>query len=212
MPTREYAKEFFEGRLHPSQCPVCGLNYVRGLSTDERYHRSYHRVVVETFEPQPDARLAKLHAKHGDFVPITVRSPAWLHRRLYNIARMLNREMGYFLIMWGQPARHYRDDGHGYVFTDEDGRALGGCAVRWREYTNAAPNWVLQWVWVVPQYRRRGLLRRAWRMLRERHAGIFPEPPFSRGAALFFRECDELPEIIRAGIKHALSDTPEGHS
>ena len=63
-----------------------------------------------------------------------------MHRRLAWIATVLKRENGYDFIMWDASG----DDGQGFILTDSDGRALGGCAVRRREWSNAPACWVLQ--------------------------------------------------------------------
>lgn len=208
MPTDNFAKRHFKQPPGDAACPVCGLLYVKGSPTDEQNHRSYHREVVETFEPRPNNALAKQHARHGVFVPVDIRSPCWMHKRLYRIALMLRRENGYDFPMWGERG----DDGNGYIFTDAEGRALGGCAVRWREWKNATPGWVLQWIWVAPPHRRQGLMRSAWEMLTRQYEGIIPEPPLSRPAAQFFQGVNGLPERIRKWVQHTLATTtdPEG--
>ena len=184
----------------------CGLSYVKGLPEDQRDHRSFHRIVVETFEPKPTATLAKLHAEYGEFVPVRFHSPQWMHKRLYRIAQMLQRENGYDFVMWDMR----RDDGDGYIFTDAAGRALGGFAVRWCEWTDWPDSWVLQWIWVAPPHRRQGLMRRAWAMLTANYPDILPERPFSRSAAKFFKQCDGLPDFMRAWIDNALTDQRSG--
>ena len=206
MPTRHYAKEFYECPPEGDACPVCGLSYVKDSPTDRKIHRLYHREVVDTFEPRSNPALARRHALHGVFVPVTPLSPRWMHKRLYRIALMLKRENGYDFSMWDQ----YRDDdGIGYILTDEQGRALGGCAVRWREWTDRSPGWFLQWIWVAPPCRRQGLLRRTWEMLKGEYGGIFPEPPLSPAAAQFFRGCEDLPDIIKQWVEHILANKRE---
>lgn len=204
MPNRPYAREFFADPPGEHACPVCGLSYAKGSPTDERFHRTYHREVVETFEPRPNSALAKQHARHGIFVPVDIRSPRWMHKRLYRIALMFKREMDYDFPMWDERG----DDGNGYIFSDREGRALGGCAVRWREWKDSA-GWVLQGIWVAPPHRRQGLMRSAWEMLIRQYEGIIPEPPLSRPAARFFQGTDGLPEWIRQRIKRGLAGAPE---
>jgi hypothetical protein len=160
-------------------CPVCGLIYVAEYEQDQRYHRKWHREVVETFEPKPNAALARWRTPAGgDFIPVGQGDPKWLHKRLYRVAKMLKRENGYDFIMWSDAGNDYG----GFLIVDPDGRALGGFAV---QLDTDPPS--LRWIWIAPPYRRRGWLRQSWKMLTERFPGIVPEPPFSPAAEAFFR-------------------------
>jgi len=79
-------------------CPVCGLNYVPDVEEDRRLHRNFHREVVTTFDPRPNAALKRRHATIGeDFLPVNWGDPKGLHRRLYLIARMLIHSCAYLL-------------------------------------------------------------------------------------------------------------------
>jgi hypothetical protein len=69
--------------------------------------------------------------------------------------------------------------------------------VRRREYEGHAPEWILDWVWIAPPYRRQGLLRKLWEMVSGRYPGILPEPPFSYEAAVFIQGIETLPENVR---------------
>ena len=108
MPTaiKDYAREFYSRLPAQRVCQVCGLDYVKDLPQYERLHRSFHREVLETFDPKPNAALAKQHAQFGTFVPINTCSPAWMHKRMFRIARNLTREAGYKFTMWGMKADH----------------------------------------------------------------------------------------------------------
>ena len=207
--TRHYAKEFFNWPDYGG-CPVCGLEYVKGSPEDEREHRSRHREVLAVFEPSPNAALKRENGKHGRFVPVTAASPRWLHRRLYNIARMLNRENGYDFVMWDEGG----DDGDGFIITSPDGCALGGCAMCWRDDWKDAPSiWGLQWIWIAPPYRRQGLMRGTWAMLTSKYDAVYPEHPYSAGMARFLRDAEHLDELpapfgdyVRAAVRVGLRD------
>lgn len=198
---RPYAKEFYCRPVHDGACPICGALYTKDLIEGERYHRAEHRIVIETFEPRPNATLAGLYARFGTFIPVRLDSPRWVRRRLHRIGLMFRRELGFDF----PPYDADEDDGHGYILADVDGLALGGCTVRWQEYENASPRWVLKWIWVVPCHRRRGLLRATWEMAKSGYPGIEPEPPFSAAAAHFFSERQDVSDGTRAWAEHALS-------
>ena len=207
--TRCYARDLFRRPIHDG-CPVCSFSYIKGALEDELQHRAYHRETLEVFEPSADAALSREHALHGRFVPVTAASARWLHRRLYNIARMLNRENGYDFIMWGEDG----DDGDGYIITSPTGRALGGCSMRWRDdWEDAPPVWALQWIWIAPPYRRQGLMRDTWTMLTGKYGAVFPEPPYSLAAARFLHDAESLDrlsakfrDVVRATVRTELLD------
>ena len=107
-------------------CPVCGLNYVTDIEEDRRLHRNFHREIVTTFDPTPNAALKRRRATIGeDFLLVNWADPKWLHRRLYLIARMLMRENGYDFPMWNESG----SESGGFLIVDLEGRALGGFAV-----------------------------------------------------------------------------------
>jgi hypothetical protein len=172
---RPYAKEFYYRSARDGACPVCGVLYMEGPAEDERYHRAEHRMVIETFEPRPNAKLARLHTRYGTFIPVRRNSLKWLRNRLYRIGLMFRRERGVDF----PPYDENEDDGEGYILVDADGRALGGCTVRWQEYSNAPPRWVLAWIWIIPSHRRKGLLRATWEMAKSGYPG--EAYPFEHG-------------------------------
>ncbi len=199
--TRPYAKELYHRELDDDACPVCGSLYVKELPEDQKKHRSFHARTMSVFEPKPSKALAKLHTKFGCYVPVTAHSPTWMHRRLAWIAAILKRENGYDCTMWDASG----DDGQGFIVTDSDGRALGGCAVRWREGSDEPACWALQWIWVAPPYRRQGLLRNTWSMLTAKYDGIIPEPPYSLGMARFLLSLGSLSEHVKFAARDAIS-------
>jgi hypothetical protein len=101
---------------------------------------------------------------------------------LYGIAKAFRREMKFDFVQWCE----IEDDGKGYIIADREGRALGGFVVRWRKYTDVPHHWALVWIWIAPDYRRQGWLRRTWEMVEGKYSGIIPEKPFSAGTEAFF--------------------------
>ena len=200
---RQYAREFYSHELDEDACPVCGCLYVKDLPSDRKLHRSIHSRNLSVFEPRPNNALAKRHAQSGRYVRVTADSPKWMHRRLALIATMFKREFGCDFVMWESSG----DDGIGFIITDREGRAWGGCALRWREWSNAAPSWALQWIWVAPAYRRQGLLRETWGMLTRNFRGVIPEWPYSPAMARFLLSCSDLPDVVRRYAIDALRET-----
>jgi hypothetical protein len=195
---RHYARQLWGWRgLHG--CPVCGLEYVSECEEDRREHRVRHRKILQVYEPKPMPALAALYGEHGAFVPVTRRTPQPLRLRLEGMAMMFKRELGFDF----PPYRAGENDddrkpSHHRLIATQDGRAIGGFSVRWREYTDAPTMWVLAWIWVVPSERRQGHMRRAWAMLKSKFPVIEPDPPYSYPTAKFFVSREDVSERVRA--------------
>jgi hypothetical protein len=167
--------------------------YVKELPEDRRIHRVFHRRVVDVFEPKPSITLAKLYSRHGQLVPVRWDSLRPVRRRLASISRVFKREFGCDFTMYSETG----DPADGYLIAEPDGRAVGGFVVRWIQFSNAPAQWILSWVWIAPSHRRCGLMRTAWLMVKDKYSGIDPDPPFSRSAAQFFANRDDVSERIR---------------
>jgi GNAT superfamily N-acetyltransferase len=192
--TREYAREFYKRPdADKGACPVCNLCYAEYDSNDRKLHRTFHKAVVDTFDPRPNKLLAKEHAKHGTFVPVGPRSVRQLRVRLGNIGRAFKNEFGAGWIQYDQ----HGDDGHGFIIAAADGRALGGTTIRLREGQNGEWKFVMAWVWVAPAFRRQGLMRATWETAAKRFPGLLPEPPFSQNAAAFFCTRADVSQEVR---------------
>jgi hypothetical protein len=159
--------------------PGCGLAYVRAADTDQNLHRTGHYQIISTFDPKPNAALKnRRNAVNNPFVPVT---EPWMHERLGRIMRVLTREIGYDFLNW-----RYGSSG-GYLVADADGRALGGFAVIHGGYDDRWKNQpFLDWIWIAPPYRRRGLMKQAWAMLSCRYPSIIAPPPYTEQSAPFF--------------------------
>lgn len=80
MAQRAYATEFYKDpQKHEGTCPVCNMLFVKELAEDRRFHRAFHRSVVDVFEPKPSITLAKLYRPHGQIVPVRWDRP-WVSR------------------------------------------------------------------------------------------------------------------------------------
>jgi hypothetical protein len=194
MAPRAYAMEFFKRpEAFEGTCPVCNMLYVKEEPDDRLIHRAYHREIVDVFEPKPSVTLAKLFTRHGQLVPVHSHSPQPIRRRLARISRVFKKEFGAGFTMYEETD----DPAKGYLIAEPDGRAIGGFVVRWSEYADASDRWVLCWVWIAPSHRRRGLMQTAWLMVRDKYPNIEPDPPFSKGAAVFFASREDIPDNIR---------------
>ena len=134
-------------------------------------------------EPKPDEKFLDLLASAEDPELVRIGSPFWMHRRMFDIARRFKREFGYDFIQWGKPDRDPK--AHGFLFNDDtgtfgNGAIIGGCAFRWRD-----DHWGLQFIWIAPKARRKGVLSRRWERFREQFGEFEIEPPLSEAMKTF---------------------------
>jgi hypothetical protein len=69
--------------------------------------------------------------------------------------------------------------------SDAEGRILGAISFRWREPRDEPAFWGLQWVWIAPKMRRRGILSSRWAVFRERFGDFVVESPVSETMQAF---------------------------
>ena len=74
-----------------------------------------------------------------------------------------------------------------HLFHDE-GRYCGACCFRWRDWADAPPSWSLDWIWLHPYRRQRGLLTRAWPKFKERYGDFHLAQPLSAAMRAFLRK------------------------
>jgi len=136
-----------------------------------------------------------------------------LRRAVYQVALYFKREFRYDLVQYGVDGHETDEQSRAFLWLDMDRPAyrgstrvfavIGACCFRLREWTDAPPDWVLQWVWFHPYARRRGLLRKSWEHFRERFGDFFPEPPLGRAMDAFI---DSLPEGQQPGLFKQLAE------
>jgi len=83
-------------------------------------------------------------------------------------------------------------DYRAYLFANgpnESPRVLvGACCFRFRDFKDAEPRWVLQWAWLHPYSRGRGILSAAWDGFHGTFGNFLPEPPYSPAMKAFLRK------------------------
>jgi hypothetical protein len=84
--------------------------------------------------------------------------------------RYLFKEEGYDFALSGLV-----DDTHEpWLFTTDDGMVIGAA-----QFALETQGWVLEWVWLHPFKRRRGILHRTWPIWRQRYGRFHPRRPLS---------------------------------
>lgn len=158
-------------------CPECGLKWWKGDPESSRMHRRDHKREMAVRNPAPDSRL--LAALDGEANPEEVLpdSPQWKHDLVYEHAWRFRREFGYDFVQWMRKKRD--DEAVAFVFADDTGTfgrgaPVGACAFRLRGEV-----WTLDWIWIIPAARRKGILQRRWPAFRERFGEFALEYPIS---------------------------------
>lgn len=129
---------------------------------------------------------------HGGFLEITKSSPKEHLEALEQLASYFKREFKYDGIQFcsnehiGEHVEY-----SGFVFTEsaydamKEGdsvtptRFLGGGCFRNREHKDGK-HWWLDWVWIHPYARNKGLLTKQINYFKERFGDFYPEPPLSK--------------------------------
>lgn len=113
-------------------------------------------------------------------IDVTQGSPRKLRVACRKIAEFFRREGGYDFVQFDE---NETDEYHAFLFFDPlDGgdEVIGACCFRWREWTNSDPGWGLQWIWLHPYFRGKGILKGHWPFFMEKFGNFSVEGPVSR--------------------------------
>ena len=125
---------------------------------------------------------------------VTWKSPLKLRREVERFAIYFRREFSYDFQQFEatEQPKNQEEPYASYLFTNERNHCphvwVGACCFRWREVENLEPRWAMQWMWLHPYYRGKGILSRAWDKFHELHGNFFCEPPFSPAMEAFLRK------------------------
>ena len=125
-------------------------------------------------------------------------SPDDLRNGLETLARYFKREFHYDGIQYEANEHHFEHvEYKGFVFvepaldalteehSETPSRLLGGCCFRHRQYSDGL-HWILDWIWLHPYARRRGILKKHWKFFREIFGDDFHvTPPISPAMEAF---------------------------
>jgi hypothetical protein len=125
-------------------------------------------------------------------MPVRYDSPFRHRQAVYRIAKMFRREMGFDFVQYGHNGNETDEDCVAWLFFPGDceyltaGRvhACGAACFRLREDV-----WAMQWVWLYPLVRRKGILSGVWDFLKLQHGDFTIEEPLSDAMTSF---CQKL--------------------
>lgn len=146
---------------------------------------------------------------------MTSKSPLPLRNAVETCAIYFRREFGYDFVQYSATPFD-KDDicARAFLWVERHHfdwqPTVGACCFRWREYTNAPHAWALQWIWMHPYARGRGLLGAAWPAFRQRFGDFIIEGPLSEAMWGFVaHHLDSVPIEYKAWLEkhnHATSE------
>ncbi len=169
-----------------TRCQICGMGYVAELADDRAQHRKHHAAIMRVLQPSPTKRFLRLIGSVGNPAHVDWRSPVWQQNEMYQRARMFRREFDYDIVQWDSGDQ----EAHGYLFNDDTGAfghgaIVGACAFRHRQFSKAPAGWTMDWIWLIPRVRRKGILSRVWPIFKARFGEFYLYPPLSDAMAAF---------------------------
>jgi GNAT superfamily N-acetyltransferase len=124
---------------------------------------------------------------------VTMASPLPLRKAVWRHAQFFRREFHFDFEQYGYEGRETNPNHVAFLWIhpesvgmDDDWLApiIGACCFRLREGDERA-YWALQWIWMHPFFRRRGLLQIAWPDFCKEFGGFICEPPLSDAMKAF---------------------------
>jgi hypothetical protein len=120
---------------------------------------------------------------------VTRPSPRKVRLVVQDFAYYFRREFGYDFVQF---AATERDNYKAYLFANPSNEWprvwAGACCFRWRDYKDIGSCWSLQWAWLHPYLRRKGIFGAAWDKFRSEMGKFFTEPPYSDAMVAFLRK------------------------
>jgi hypothetical protein len=121
---------------------------------------------------------------------VTPKSPLKLRREVERFATYFRREFHYDFQQFEateKPEKPYA----AYLFINKPNYFprvwAGACCFRWRDFKDAEARWGMQWMWLHPYFRAKGILSGAWDKFHEVHGNFLCEGPFSPAMEAFLR-------------------------
>lgn len=139
--------------------------------------------------------------KPTDLVPVMSSSPKHHRNAVYEMARCFMQELRHDFIPYAKPGTENDceptdvgdDHVRAFLWTTESSKrersAIGACCFRLRGPTGQA-YWRLEWIWIVPDRRRKGLLTKTWPFFKLTFGDFFPASPLSDSMIAFLRKYD----------------------
>ena len=125
---------------------------------------------------------------------VTRRSPLKYRKAVQRFAEYFQREFEYdFPQFW---AKEQEDYVAYLLFSDHYHVHCGACCFRRRNYKDIGPSWAMQWLWIHPYFRRRGILTKTWPQF-DRFKPFVIERPISEAMIGFLKKHNSGGPIVK---------------
>lgn len=177
-------------------CPDCGLQYCPESKSDRAIHRKFHKYVAGPDEPKPDDSLAKNRDPKTGIVWLDGHISNHHNLLLWGVGKRFRREMGYDMAPWPRTKNLISNDQVGFVFVTNIGGVYGGGS--FEKYSNYihSGQLALSWIWISPNYRREGALRKAFPAFEQRFFRTLIAPPISPPMKAFLLQTGRKPDKL----------------
>lgn len=116
---------------------------------------------------------------------------------VYKMAQYFRRELHYDFVQYGPEETESELSLVAFLWLAPDVRhlsndfrvpAVGATCFRWREWQNHPAGWAMDWIWMHPYFRRRGLLSASWLNFRDEFGDFVCEQPISASMKHFLEK------------------------
>ncbi len=124
---------------------------------------------------------------------VLMESPKTQRRAVWTMATYFRREFEYDGVQYGHEGKDDDREATAFLFTsgaDHENKEIvfGACCFRYRRYSDGStPGWALQWIWMHPYARSKGILSSAWPLFRKRFGNFAVERPLSQAMDAFMK-------------------------
>ena len=137
-----------------------------------------------------DLQLMPTQYEGMPLLPVSPNSPIMLRKQVQEFAFYFQREFDYDFVQY---LAKEKTSYSAYLIANQDFYRprmwVGACCFRERSSGNA-----LQWIWIHPFWRNRGILKASWPALREHHGNFAVEGPLSPAMESFllkYNKCSQ---------------------
>jgi len=128
---------------------------------------------------------------------VDTRSPKPHRKAVFQMALYFKREFKYDSLQYGYDGNETDELHVAYLwihpdfinFSDEFRvPCIGATCFRWRKWKDTPPGWAMQWIWLHPYFRRKGLLKASWPKFKEEFPDFICESPLSESMISFLKK------------------------
>ncbi|WP_126247822.1 GNAT family N-acetyltransferase [Chitinophaga rhizosphaerae] len=176
-------------------CTECGLEWLKGDPESSLLHRREHKKRLIYLRPLPLSEMIAEMSINENSELVTSASPMWKHEQMHLRAVAFRREMHFDFPQWVSPenkAAVAKTKAHGYLFTNNEQVIVGACSFQPGARLAEPDRWALDWVWIAPVYRGKGILDDRWDKFKQQYGNFWVSHPVSEAMQSFLNRHGDL--------------------